>query len=62
MNELTIKTAEQEALRFLGRVKEYRERQKRDDSSSVYGTKEGGAVRRASLDLSRALSNLRKTS
>ena len=51
-----------ECRRFMQRVKEYRARIKRDKEQhiKVYQMPERGAVKRASLDLSRALARLRK--
>ena len=50
---------EREAKRFLERVYQARERIK-TDSFARYGCKETAAVKRASMDLSRALTELRK--
>ena len=59
MNEHTLKEAVSEAERFLKRAKELQDLLK-DKPHAFYGTKETGAVRRASMDLSRALSDLRR--
>ena len=59
MNEHTLKEAVSEAERFLKRAKELQEALK-NKPLIFYGTKETGAVRRASMDLSRALSDLRR--
>ena len=60
-----IKEAEEEAHRFIRRVNEWRLecRKNNVDLDSIYasGTKESGAIRRASLDLTRALANLRRS-
>ena len=60
----TIKEAEEEAHRFIRRCVEWRLACKENgcDLDSIYasGTKESGAIRRASLDLTRALANLRR--
>lgn len=62
MNSTTVKNAETEAKRFLQRVHDYNERMKRDCPMSGYigNTIEGGALKRASLDLTRALAALRR--
>lgn len=59
MNIELIKTAEAEAKRFLERAAEARKRLN-IDSYAKYGCRETGAVKRASLDLSRALADMRK--
>ena len=58
MNLATIIAAKKEALRFLDRVDEYEKRFK--DGKWVCQSQEGGALRRASLDLSRSLAQMRK--
>ena len=57
-----VRESENEAERFLQRIKEWRDANKTLDRppSSATGTKESGAIRRASLDLSRSLSALRR--
>jgi hypothetical protein len=63
MKKETILEAEAEAKRFLARLKELKETEgyKTEYSKfSIAGCTESGAVRRASMDLSRALSKLRK--
>ena len=60
-----IKKAEKEAERFLNRVKELRETDQlpkviTEKDWCMAGSKETGAVRRASLDLTRALAAMRK--
>lgn len=59
MNEHTLKEAVSEAERFLKRAKVLQEALK-DKPHIFYGTPETSAVRRTSMDLSRALSNLRR--
>lgn len=60
-----ILEAEQEAKRFLKRLKEVKEselnknRFKDKDRPYTYTSKETGALKRASLDLTRALSKMR---
>jgi hypothetical protein len=54
--------AEQEAKRFLARVKELKAAVSDADGSLWSNPKETGAVRRASMDLTRALSAMRKPS
>jgi len=49
-----------EAQRFILRAKQWRQRLNAD-SYAKYGSKEGGAAKRSSLDLTRALSELRKS-
>lgn len=60
MNESLLIEAEKEAKRFLTKCKELKERRSKGDLYSFQGCKESGAVKRASLDLSRALSAIRK--
>jgi len=53
--------AEKEAKRFLEKVKELKvTKEFKEAVYSIYGCKESGAVRRASMDLTRALSKMRK--
>jgi len=47
-----------EALRFVKAARAYKERLK-IEPTIIYGAREGGSMRRASLDLSRALADLR---
>jgi hypothetical protein len=54
-----IKTAKAEAKRFLDRIAAWEKRVK-EDPEMRYGTKESGAITRASLDLSRVLADLRR--
>lgn len=66
MNQKSILAAEAEAKRFLARAKEWRDAQ----GSTLYNginyahptPKQGGALRRASLDLTRALASMRRPS
>jgi len=61
MNFSKLKIAEAEAKRFLERVKAYRASEEQYEPGFFhYGVKESGAVRRSSLDLTRALADLRK--
>lgn len=67
MTEIKIEKVEEEIKRFQERVKELREAKARMRSSeyngcSVWNPKQSGAVRRASLDLTRALADLRRCS
>lgn len=59
-----ILLAKVEAKKFLEKVKDYEERYKHDKEfrfiCQVVGFKETGALKRASMDLSRALSQMRK--
>jgi hypothetical protein len=64
MKQSHIITAEQEAYRFIETVKKLRERLAKDQGAREYfgiaSIKETGAVRRASLDLTRSLAEMRK--
>ena len=64
MQSACIVDAKREAQRFLKRVKAYEERYGSDTNFREYchmvGFKETGALRRASLDLTRALAQMRK--
>lgn len=61
MTEEKLKHAIAEAERFLSAAKALRARRKRDEWLSDWqGCRESGACRRASLDLTRALSDLRR--
>jgi hypothetical protein len=53
-----VKVAIEEAKRFLDRAEAYLNRD--NDDGWVMGTKEGGALRRSSMDLTRALADLRR--
>jgi hypothetical protein len=53
-----VKASKVEAKRFLERIAAWEKRCK-EDPMMKYGTKESGAITRASLDLSRALAELR---
>lgn len=60
MKNDSIDAAVAEAERFIVRAKALKARRKKDEWLSEWqGCKESGALRRASLDLSRALTNLR---
>lgn len=59
MNVTTIKSAEREAKRFLAAAKAT---QDAHPSGQIWGSKESGALRRASMDLTRALAEMRKPS
>jgi hypothetical protein len=64
LNKETIIEAENEVKRFLQRLKELKETEEYKAESSRYsisGCTESGAVRRASMDLTRALAKLRKS-
>lgn len=62
MNELTVKAAKLHAQRFLSRVKDLESKMETEAEPGVlfYGSKETAALRRSSLDLTRALANLRR--
>jgi len=49
-----------EAHRFIKRAKEWKKRVKDDKYVSMSGSREGGAAKRASMDLSRALAEIRR--
>ena len=59
MNDATLRKAEQEAKRFLEAAKVMRAELPRD-GYPIVGTRNSGAVRRASMDLTRALADLRR--
>ena len=59
MNLKGIRKAEDEARRFLEAVKAVR-KENHDDTCSLWGTRHTAALRRASLDLTRALSDMRR--
>lgn len=67
MNESKLRLVVLEAERFLRLVKELEDRTKLDVANGdeyswpVVGLKESGALRRSSMDLTRALANLRKS-
>jgi hypothetical protein len=58
MKEKNIKEAVLEAKRFLYRAEDWLALD--NQYKCISGTKEGGALRRASLDLTRALTKMRK--
>ena len=64
MKRYTITDAKKAAKRFLDAIDAFEDREKADDEfrrmNSVTGFRETGALRRASLDLTRALSDMRK--
>ena len=75
MNKKKLKIARQEATKFIERVLTFEDRITEDQCVGVlrygrklaspialYGCTESGAVKRASMDLTRALADLRKTS
>lgn len=57
MNMENVDAAVVEAKRFLNRVEQLSEA---DRSSLPWGSKESGAVRRSSMDLTRALAEMRR--
>ena len=59
MDNKILKEAKDEAQRFIQRADDVLEAEK-DNKFIYFGTRRTGAVRRASLDLSRVLSELRK--
>jgi hypothetical protein len=60
MNEAEVREARTEAQRFLRRCDEYLRRVGKDQFAQISGCKEGGALRRASLDLTRSLATMRR--
>ena len=60
MEYRAILEAEAEAERFLMRVADLRDRYSPADLHHIQGCKETGAVRRASLDLTKALAQMRR--
>lgn len=64
MTEDTMAAAEREARRFLDAAKALRQRRTSDGENGAWitGCRESGALRRASLDLTRALAAMRRSS
>ena len=60
MTKEKLKTAKEEARRFLDRVEKLEKTEGGLDRAYFYAPKQSGAVRRASMDLTRALAELRK--
>ena len=62
MDPKTIKEAVHEATRFLKAANAWHDRQTEDlkNDSRCFNTAEGGSLRRASMDLTRALARMRK--
>ena len=60
MTEAKVKAAEAEARRFLERAAAWRKAEKERQTYGYGGSKESGALRRASLDLTRSLAEMRK--
>ena len=60
MKDYSIELAAAEARRFLKRVARYEEAKKENALIGVYGgSREGGDLRRSSMDLTRALADIR---
>jgi hypothetical protein len=59
MNEAQIKEAKREAVRFIKAVDAWHKRFSQEDFD-LYASKEGGSLRRASMDLTLALAQMRK--
>ena len=59
MKIINIIEAEQEALRFLKRIKEAKASQSFNKIERTYTSKETGALKRASMDLTRSLAKMR---
>ena len=62
MNQKTLQAAISEAQRFLDLAKDLHMQSTHDDLIYIRGTARSGAVRRASMDLTRALADLRRAS
>ena len=60
MTEESIKRAIEEADRFLRAAKSAQKRIRDDKFALISGSKENGAAKRASLDLTRALAEMRR--
>jgi len=60
MNQKTLQAAIIEAERFLDLAKELHMQSDHDPLTYIRGTALSGAVRRASMDLTRALANLKR--
>jgi len=60
MNEYTIDKAEELANKFILAVDDMRKRVEAHDVNDPYRTKESAALRRVSMDLTRALANMRR--
>lgn len=63
MTYKNVLEAEKEAKRFLEKMREFKSRRKEDGETSkyIYGTKESGALKRASMDLTRSLAKMRQS-
>ena len=60
MNAKTVKAAVAEARRFIETAKAWERRLGDDDAIGWSASREGGSVKRASMDLTRALADMRK--
>jgi len=60
MRDETIQIAADEARRFLKRVRAYQKRRTHDNMMLIVGSREAGDVRRSSMDLTRALADMRQ--
>lgn len=60
MKPENVKLAQQLAHQFIARAVAYEKRVKDDPTYTLCGTAEGGALRRTSMDLTRALTQMRK--
>ena len=60
MKDETIQVAADEAMRFIRRVARYEEAKKENALIGVCGSREGGDLRRSSMDLTRALADMRQ--
>ena len=57
---IQIDTAIKEAQQFIQKASAWKKRLKSDSMAGISGSKEGGACKRASMDLTRALVDIRK--
>jgi hypothetical protein len=56
-----IELAISEAYRFIGKAADWKRRLNRNKNAYIFSSKESGAAKRASMDLSRSLAELRKS-
>ena len=61
MNEYTIDKAEELANKFILAVDDMRKRVEEQDLANPYNCKQSAALRRSSMELTRALSEMRNT-
>ena len=63
INHTTIRETRETVQRLLHTLAEYERRMEEEEArhNVLYGSREGGALRRASMDVTRALADLRKS-